>query len=42
LGLFDEAILEVVKAHCPEGAFCEIENFVARGRPLARDQAIWL
>ena len=36
-GLVNEAILVVVNAHRAEGAFAEIEDFVARGRAFAGD-----
>ena len=37
VGLVDETILVVVNAHRADGAFAEVEDFVARGRAFAGD-----
>ena len=37
-GLVDEPELVVVDAHCADGAFAEVEDFVPRGRSLAGDR----
>src|SRR5262249_1595300 len=35
--LVNETILIIVDAHCPDGAFAEVENFVALGRTFVSD-----